>query len=113
MTETLAHDPIALESLQRGFEEQIPFITNLTRKVFRNLGPEALDDKVAEVLGLAWISYQREHDKGRDPDELISTIAGYATRQVRVGRGVNGQEATKDAISPSAHRKHGFKADYL
>jgi hypothetical protein len=103
-------DPIALESLQRGFEEHIPFIKNLTRKQFRHLGPEVLDDRIAEVLGLSWVAYQREYEECRTPPhELINTIAFFAIRKSRVGRQITGQEATKDALSPSVHGKHGFE----
>jgi hypothetical protein len=72
-----------------------------------------LDDRIAEVLGLSWVAYQRGYEKGRNPHELISTIAGFAIKKSRVGRQITSQEATKDALSPSAHRKHGFKPEYL
>src|SRR4051794_11798743 len=98
-------DPTAI---QVHFFRALPRIRLHAQLQFRNLTPEAKDDAIAKAIGLAWKAYAREVEKGRDPDEYISAIAGYAVKQVKSDRDVTGQEKAKDALSKLAQKKKKF-----
>jgi DNA-directed RNA polymerase specialized sigma24 family protein len=96
-------------ALHAAFVALLPRIERHARFAFRHLGcPQSRDDAVAEVTGLAWRSYVRLVERGKDPAQFVSTFASYAARAVRRGRRVCGQEAGQEVLSHRAQARHGF-----
>jgi DNA-directed RNA polymerase specialized sigma24 family protein len=96
-------------TLHAAFLAILPRIERHARIAFRHLGcPQDRDDAVGETVALAWRSYLRLVERGKDPAEFVSTFASYAARAVRRGRRVCGQEAGQEVLSPRAQARHGF-----
>ena len=96
-------------ALHAAFVALLPRIERHARIAFRHLGcPQSRDDAVAEAVALAWRSYLRLVERGKDPAQFVSRFAGYAARAVRRGRRVCGQEAGQEVLSPRAQARHGF-----
>ena len=92
----------------------LPRINLHARIAFRHLPPgPKRDDALAEATGLAWKWYVRLVERGKDPHKFPSTLASYATRAVRSGRKVCGQEKAKDVLSPLAQQRHHFSVESL
>ena len=66
-------------------------------------------DAVAEVVALCWMWFCRLAKRGKDPTAFSTTLASFASRQVKCGRSVRGQENSKDALSATAQRCRGFQ----
>jgi DNA-directed RNA polymerase specialized sigma24 family protein len=97
------------ETLHAAFVALLPRIETHARIAFRHLGcPQSRDDAVGEAVALAWRSYLRLVERGKDPAEFVSTFASYAARAVRRGRRVCGQEAGQEVLNPRAQARHGF-----
>jgi hypothetical protein len=71
------------------------------------------DDFIAEMVGLSWKWFLRLVERGKDPTEFPTALAGFAARAVRAGRRVAGQEKAKDVLSPLAQTRHGFVVEKL
>ena len=96
-------------ALHAAFVALLPRIERHARICFRQLGcPQGRDDAVAEAVALAWRSYLRLVERGKDPAQFVSRFAGYAARAVRRGRRVCGQEAGQEVLSPRAQARHSF-----
>ena len=96
-------------ALHASFLAILPRIERHARIAFRHLGcPQSRDDAVAEAVALAWRSYLRLVERGKDPAQFVSRFAGYAARAVRRGRRVCGQEAGQEVLSPRAQARHSF-----
>ena len=96
-------------ALHAAFLALLPRIELHARIAFRHLGcPQGRDDAVAETVALAWQSYLRLVERGKDPAAFVSTFSGYAARAVRRGRRVCGQEAGQEVLSPRAQARHDF-----
>ena len=96
-------------ALHAAFLALLPRIERHARIAFRHLGcPQSRDDAVGEAVALAWRSYLRLLERGKDPAQFVSRFAGYAARAVRRGRRVCGQEAGQEVLSPRAQALHGF-----
>jgi DNA-directed RNA polymerase specialized sigma24 family protein len=96
-------------ALHAAFLAILPRIETHARICFRHLGcPQSRDDAVAETVALAWQSYLRLVERGKDPADFASTFADYAARAVRRGRRVCGQEAGQEVLSPTAQARHDF-----
>ena len=96
-------------ALHAAFLALLPRIELHARIAFRHLGcPQSRDDAVAETVALAWQSYLRLVERGKDPAAFVSRFADYAARAVRRGRRVCGQEAGQEVLSPRAQARHGF-----
>ena len=75
--------------------------------------PHSREEFRAEVVALCWQWFVRLVEKGKDPLTFPTTLATYAARAVRSGRRLTGQERSKDALSPLAQRRHGFRVGPL
>jgi hypothetical protein len=76
--------------------------------------PGRFDDCVQETLAICWLWCCRLWEKGKDAREFPTTLAGYATRQVRSGRRfAGGKLGLKDALNPVAHATQGFTTQSL
>jgi hypothetical protein len=100
--------------LHTAFLSILPRIVTHARVSCRGLRcPHSREEFVAEVVALAWQWFVRLVEKGKDPLQFPTTLAAYAARAVRSGRRLCGQERSKDALSPLAQRRHGFRVEPL
>jgi hypothetical protein len=103
-----------LDSLLAGFLSILPQVQLHATIFFRHLRcPHTREDAVAETLAVVWAWYRRLVERGRDPSLFVATLATYATRHVRSGRKLCGQEPSKDVLSPLAQAQHGFAVGKL
>jgi hypothetical protein len=97
------------ECCQREFEHALPRIQAHAEIVFRFVRcVHRREEYVAEAVALAWKWWIRLRQRGKDPNEFVSAIAGYATRAAKSGRRLCGHERAKDVMSPVAQRNRGF-----
>jgi hypothetical protein len=105
---------VCLEALHRHFLLILPRIELHARVWSRHLVcPGQRDDFVSEAVALAWRSFLRLAERGRDATQFASALASLAVRAVRSGRRLCGQERSKDVMSPLAQRLHGFRVEPL
>ena len=98
-----------VEALQAAFLQLLPQLRARAKFAFRFVRcPQGRDDAVAETVALAWQSYLRLVERGKDPAAFVSRFADYAARAVRRGRRVCGQEAGQEVLSPRAQARHDF-----
>jgi len=65
-------------------------------------------DAVAEVVALCWLWFCRLARRGKDATTYSTTLASFASRQVKSGRFLNGQNS-KDVLSAMARQRRGFE----
>lgn len=112
MTATVVCQPI--DQLQSEFARAMPRIVRHARCFFRHIQCQhRRSDCINEVVSLCWAWWLRLVDRGKDPRQFVSVIAGFAVRAVRSGRRLCGQERAKDALSTVAQQRHGFKVESL
>jgi hypothetical protein len=105
----------SLDALQAAFLASVlPKVLSHGRVYFRHLRcPHQMADAVAEMVALAWAWHRRLAERGKDSTRFPTAIATFAARAVRSGRRACGQECGRDALSPSAQRRHGFLVSAL
>ena len=102
------------EQLQAAFLRILPRIRTHARVWSRHVAcPGLREDFVCEAVALAWRSFLRLAERGRDATQFASALASLAVRAVRSGRRLFGQQRSRDAMSPSAQRRHGFLVEEL
>jgi hypothetical protein len=95
--------------LQRSFLALLPRVERHTRVYFRHLRcPAEREDAVAETVALAWQWHVRLARRGKDASRFAGALAGFAARAVRGGRGLCGQENSRDVLSRLARRRRRF-----
>src|SRR5262245_18630098 len=100
--------------LHAGFLALVPTITNHARIHFRGtFCPERRADQVAEAVALGWKWYLSLRRRGKDPARFPHAFAALLARAVRCGRRLCGQERARDALSPAAQRRGGFRVGPL
>ncbi len=98
-----------LDLIQAKFLAALPAIERRARFAFRDVRCwHRKEEAVQEAVALCWCWFRRLIEKGKDPSAFPVTLAGFASRQVKCGRGVCGKERIKDALSPSAQQQRGF-----
>jgi hypothetical protein len=103
-----------IDGLHAAFLEIMPRIETHALIYFRHLKcPGRRADAVQETLAVAWKWFLRITQKGKEVNEFVSTLASYAARHVRSGRGLCGQQPSQDALSPLAQARHGFATQPL
>jgi hypothetical protein len=103
-----------LDALHRHFLLILPRIETHARVWSRHLAcPAQRDDFVSEAVALAWKSFLRLAERGRDATQFASSLASLAVKAVRSGRRVCGQERSRDVLSASAQRRRGFRVEGL
>ena len=106
--------PAPIHLLHARFLQVLPRIQTHAEIHFRHLRcPGRREDAVAEVVALAWMWFLRLARQRKDVAEFVSAVADFAVRHVRSGRGLCGQQRSKDAMSPVAQRLHGFRVEPL
>jgi hypothetical protein len=104
----------SLGLLQQQFLSIVPRIELHARVWSRHLVcPARREDFVSEAVALAWRSFLRLAEQGRDATEFVSALATLVVRAVRSGRRLAGQERARDVMSPAAQRRHGFRVEEL
>jgi len=99
----------ATAAIQHAFTAILPRIVLHARIYFRGMAcGDARENAIAETVALTWKWYVGLVQQGRHPEEFVSVLAAYATRAVRSGRRLCGQEKTKDVLSPLAQTRSGF-----
>jgi hypothetical protein len=110
-TPSVSHD---LDALHARYLALLPRIETHARIIFRHLkSPDRREDAVQETIAIAWKWFVRLAECGKDPAQYPSTLASLATRAVKCGRRVTGQERAKDVMSPAAQRRHRFRVESL
>jgi hypothetical protein len=103
-----------LDLLQRQFLFIIPRIETHARIWSRHLAcPGLKEDFVSEAVALAWRSFVRLAERGKDATQFPSALATGVVRAVRSGRRLCGQERSRDVMSAAAQRRHGFRVEEL
>lgn len=98
-----------LNQIQASFLAVLPAIERRARFAFRDVKCwHRKEEAVQETVALSWCWFRRLVEKGKNPSAFPVTLAGFASRQVKCGRGVCGKERIKDALSPSAQQQRGF-----
>jgi hypothetical protein len=109
-----ANPNIPPESLHTGFLSLLPRIETHARIFFRHLRcPDRKEDAVAETIAIAWRWYLRATQRGKDVSQFVSAFASFATRHVRSGRRLAGQDRRNDALSPLTQARRGFTVSPL
>ena len=104
----------ALEQLQSDFLKLLPRIQRHAAISFRQVRcAQQKDEYLAEVTAMAWQSYVRLRQQGKDPAQFPSVLASYAVKAARSYRRLCGEERSRDALSPRAQRRHGFAVESL
>lgn len=98
--------------LQSKFLAFLPRIERHARIVFRDVTCTVKKaDYIAETIALAWKWFLRLAARGKDATQFASALATYAARAVRSGRRLCGQLRSKDVLSETAQRRHGFTVE--
>ena len=106
--------PAGAGQLQAAFLQILPRIETHARIWSRHvLCPGQRDDFVSEAVALAWRSFLRLAQQGRDATQFASALAALVVRAVRSGRRLCGQEKSRDVMSPAAQRRHSFRVEEL
>jgi hypothetical protein len=104
----------ALAMHRAAFLTIMPRIEMHARFAFRLLRcTHDRSDAVAEVVALCWMWFRRLANRGKDATTFSTTLASFASRQVKCGRLLNGQENSKDVLSATARQRHGFDVSRL
>jgi hypothetical protein len=99
---------------RREFEQALPRIELHAQIAFRDVRcSQRRQDCIAEVVALSWSWWIALRRRGKEPPTFVRAIATYATRAVRSGRGICGQERARDVLSRSAQRRAGFRVRSL
>jgi hypothetical protein len=111
---TVPAETRTIEQLQAGFLEVLPRVEAHARLSFRHVRCSGLrDDRVQEAIAFAWKWFLSAAQHEKDLADYPAALATLATRHVRCGRRLCGQERTRDVLSPAAQRLHGFTAHSL
>jgi hypothetical protein len=103
-----------LAVLQAAFLAILPRVVKHARFHFRDLRClHRRDDAVAETVALAWQSFLRLAQRGKDASRFPAAFADYVARATKSGRRLCGQEKTRNALSPLAQQRHGFAVQSL
>jgi hypothetical protein len=104
-------EPLQAVPAEAFLGQVLPAVERHARFAFRYLLHEARDEKVAECVALAWSWFVRLVRRRKDATAFPGAIATFAAKWVQSGRGVCGQENGYDALSPTAHRRHGVTVE--
>ena len=100
----------ALALHRSAFLAILPKIEGQARFAFRHSRcSHKRADAVAEVVAICWMWFCRLAKRGKDATTFSTTLASFASRQVKSGRLLNGQENSKDALSATARHRRGFE----
>ena len=93
----MASEGQGIQTAQRQFVDMVPEIQCRARITFRHLNPEAKEEAVAEVLAMCWQNHMQCILRGKAVP--ASSLAHYATKSLKSGRALCGQNST-DVLAP-------------
>lgn len=104
----------ATAAIQHAFVAIMPRIVLHAQISFRYVRcADTRENAIAETVALTWKWFVRLIQQGKHPEEFVSVMAAYATRAVKSGRRLCGQEKMKDTLSPLAQARCGFTVSPL
>jgi hypothetical protein len=78
----------------------LPVVTEYARVAFAEHDPDEKEERIAEAVAAAFVSFLSLVERGRDTHVTAGNLAFYAVKHVRGGRHVGGcQERAKDALT--------------
>jgi hypothetical protein len=98
---------------QSVFLTMLPELNHRLRYAFHSLDPESRDDAIEDGIVHCLLAYVRLFNKGREKSIRPSSLAWYATLQVRAGRQAGCQLNVKDPLSRYAQLKKGISVERL
>jgi len=99
---------------QHAYVAIMPRIVLHAKIYFRHMVcNDSRENAIAEVVALTWMWFARLVQKGKQPELFASVLAAYATRAVRSGRRLCGQEKSRDVLSPLAQACRSFTVSPL
>jgi len=103
-----------LARLHSGFLAILPSIERHAHFAFRLMFNEHdREDAIQETIAVAWAWYRQLAQRGKDAGEFPTRLAFFASRHVKSGRLLCGQESTKDVLSPTARLRRAFRVEAL
>jgi hypothetical protein len=103
--------PLKSRDWQSDFVEMLSEIEWRLHQTFRNCDAASRQDAVADGVVLCLLSYRRLHKRGRSV--TAASLAWYAAKQVRSGRGTECQLNSKNPLSRYAQRRRGIRVERL
>ena len=98
---------------QAEFVAMLPEIQQRLRQAFRHLRAEAAEDATEEGVIHALLSYVRLFKQGRAESASASSLAWFATKQVKQGRPAVGRLSNREPLSRYAQLGQGFHIERL
>jgi hypothetical protein len=106
------HEPNGNEtSWQTRFVSMLPEIQQRLRHAFRQLDAEAREDSIEEAIVHSLLSYSRLYERGRAESASPSSLAWYATLQVKRGRPAGSRMNGKEPLSRYAQLGNGIRIE--
>jgi hypothetical protein len=101
-------------SVTAQFLKNLPRFEAHARFAFRRVGcPHARADRVAETVALAWKHFSALSERGKKPEQFVTTLALRCSQAVKAGRRLVGCAGGRDVLSPVAQVRHGFAVTRL
>ena len=100
-------------SWQTRFVTMLPEIQQRLRQAFRHLDAEAREDSIEEAIVHSLLSYSRLHEQGRAESASPSSLAWYATLQVKRGRPAGSRMNGKEPLSRYAQLGNGIRIEQM
>ena len=100
-------------SWQTRFVTMLPEIQQRLRQAFRHLDAEAREDSIEEAIVHSLLSYSRLHERGRAESASPSSLAWYATLQVKRGRLAGSRMNGKEPLSRYAQLGNGIRIEQM
>jgi hypothetical protein len=91
-----------------------PIVERHALVTFRDLNPADREEAIAEAVAAAFVSYLAVKARGKDPLRDFPTVmATFAVLYVKNNRHVGTRSNSKDVLSRTARRRHGFRVEGL
>jgi hypothetical protein len=100
-------------SWQTHFVTMLPEIQQRLRQAFRLLDAEAREDSIQEAIVHSLLSYSRLHERGRAESASPSSLAWFATLQVKRGRPAGSRMNGKEPLSRYAQIGNGIRIEQM
>ena len=104
MIAMLRNDSEETQFVQQRFLAMLPQIRRQARLAFRGLRVELREERMQEVIALAYAMFVRLVRQGKVGLAYATPLSRFAIRQVRAGRRVGCRQNVQDIMSPVARR---------
>jgi hypothetical protein len=102
-----------LAELHARFLQLLPRIELHGHIYFRHLRPHRKADAIQEMRALGWKWFLAAHNRGKDPNDFMTSFTTLLARAVNSGRRLAGMLKAKDVMNPAAQKRHGFRVEPL